>query len=63
MPPPQQERGEWMCRAPSRAQILGGLTAFLGARLTCVAAGLAYGNLGELIALFLAVVTEHFDDL
>src|SRR5437016_12992454 len=63
MPSPQQERGAWMCRAPPRSRILGGLTAFLGADLARVAAGLAYGNLRELIALFLAVVAVHFDDL
>jgi hypothetical protein len=50
-----------MCRAPLRSLILGGLTAFFGAGLAGFAAGFAFGNLGALLALFLAVRADHLD--
>jgi Glucose inhibited division protein A len=41
----------------------GNLSTFRGAGLAGVAASLAYCNLGEFVALFLAIVAEHLDHL
>jgi hypothetical protein len=41
----------------------GGLPAFRGADLAGFAAGLAFDNLGELIAFRLAIVADHLDHL
>jgi hypothetical protein len=48
---------------PRSSAITATITAFLGAGLTCIAASLALGNLGVLVAFFLAVVTKHLDHL
>ena len=39
----------------------GYLLAFFGAGLTSVATSLAFGNFGEVVAFFLAIVANHLD--
>ena len=39
----------------------GYLPAFIGAGLTSVATSLAFGNFGEVVAFFLAIVANHLD--
>src|SRR5262249_10865564 len=58
----------WVTFMPNIAQPLtqflsGDLAAFLRAGFARVTASLAYGNLGELIAFFLAIVADHLDHL
>ncbi len=63
MPQPQKVKAHEPCAAP-HVQVLGSsFTAFVGAGLARVAASLAFGNFGEFVAFFLAIVADHLDHL
>src|SRR3984893_10829148 len=54
-----------LIREPPRLDIILGsnLTAFLGACLARLAAGLAFGDFGPLLAFLLAIRADHLDHL
>jgi hypothetical protein len=51
---PPADRNHWLSSS---------LSAFLGAGLTGVAAGFAFGDLGPLLAFLLAILADHLDHL